>query len=220
MPQAQLMNTVSSEVDIANIALDMIKEAPIQQMDDNRAAARWMSRNFYPYRDFVLSTHPWRFALKRASLAADSTAPEFGWDNRYQLPSDCLRPLAPRFQGALDGRLIPHEVEAGFVLTNAPAPLLLRYISRTENISQYSNTPLFVEAFAAKLAAGIAHWMTGKQGMAERAEVIFREALEAARFMESNQGTPAQQYANAYDDARFEYTKSNTRDFGSSAANN
>ena len=78
--------TVSTEVEICNLALDRVKEAPINAIDgtDNRAAARWMGRNFATVRDMTLAQFPWRFAVSRAQIANTVTpAPEFGWTNRF-----------------------------------------------------------------------------------------------------------------------------------------
>ena len=81
-----MVPTVSTPVEVANLALDMVKEAPITDMDENRAAARWMKRNFVPTRNYVLNTQVWKFAMTRASLPEDPTPPEFEWKRRLRNP--------------------------------------------------------------------------------------------------------------------------------------
>ena len=54
--------------DIVNLALDMLKEAPITSIDEGRPIAMWCKRNFDVTRDALLEEADWNFALKRAEL--------------------------------------------------------------------------------------------------------------------------------------------------------
>ena len=196
--------TVTTDVEVCNMALDMIKEATITALNENRAAARWMNRNFIPVRNIVLTTHVWKFAMRRASVAEDPAPPAFEWSHRYAKPSDCMRVLPLRVGGTLNGRTIPHQVEGDFILTSAASPLKIRYISTVSNIAEWPAP--FVWAVASKLAAGISHTLTGKLSMVEISEARFREALTMAASLDSAEGTHAQQYATDYADARY-YTR-------------
>jgi hypothetical protein len=197
--------TLNTDVEVANLALDMVKEAPITDMNENRAASRWMNRNFVPTRNLVLTAHVWKFAMKRAEIAASATAPAFEWKYAYPKPEDCLRVLPLRQNGLMNGRLIPHAVEGSDILTNATSPIRIRYISVVENVAEW---PIhFVEAVAARLAAGIAHTLSGKTTMVEISEQRYRAALTMAASIDSAEGTHAQQYATDYDDARWYYTR-------------
>lgn len=197
--------TVTSEVDIANLALDRLKEQSITSFDQERSAARWMGRNYAPTRDMTLAAHPWKFAMARAELAEDAAAPLFGWTRKFKLPDNIIRLQPLRVKGLLDGRLIKHEVEAGYILTDASAPLRVRYIQRVEDVPTMAREPLFIDALAASLAARMAHWMTGKETMVEALTANFQETLASARTADSVEGTHAAQYANAYTDARWLY---------------
>jgi len=193
--------TVATELEVANMALDMLKEAPITSLEQGTSPARWMQRNFKTARNMVMTTHIWKFAMKRATLAEDPTPPEFEWERQYRKPDDCFRVLPLRVGGALNGRLIPHQVEGDFILTNAGSPLYIRYLSVVEDPTLWP--PLFVEAVACKLAARAAHFITGKQSMQELAEAKFKEAMTLAASIDSSEGTHAAQYATMYDDARY-----------------
>src|SRR5690606_25509259 len=100
-----------------------------------------LARNYPQTRDEVLRAHPWNFALARALLAASGTAPAFGWARAFPLPVDCLRLLPVVAGGHLNGTPIAHEVEGGAVLSNATAPLAIRYVRRVVNPSEFD--PLF-----------------------------------------------------------------------------
>ena len=83
----------TSETAIANSALAKIGAKSILSLDDDSREARLMKQQFAPLRDMLLRSHPWNFAIKRLELAASSTAPIFGFDNRFVLPVDYLRVL-------------------------------------------------------------------------------------------------------------------------------
>lgn len=195
--------TVKSDVEVVNLALDMVKEAPVASLDENRTAARWMKRNFTPIVNEVMMAHIWKFAMTRAELPADATAPAFEWTYRYKKPSDCLRILPLRYGGTLNGRLIQHVVEGDYILTNAPAPLKIRYLAVQPNVAKWP--PTFVKAVACKLAHGVAHVLTGKQALVEMIKDDYREALSFAASVDSSEGSHADQYATEYDDARYYY---------------
>ena len=84
---------MASVVDICNRALQKLGAESITSLTQNTENARACNSCFEFLRDAELRAHPWNFAIKRAQLAADLTPPEFGYDLRYQLPSDYLRLL-------------------------------------------------------------------------------------------------------------------------------
>lgn len=178
---------MTTDTDICNLALDILKESPISSIDDARPVAMWCKRNFSVSRDSLLVRADWNFALKRASLPADVTPPAFGWGVSYTLPADCLR-LIPLTQcGNYEGRPIPHEVEDGKILTNANAPLKIRYVARVEAYASYP--AVFIEALAGYMAMKCAHWVTGKQGYQQIAQGLFAEAMRNAWLVDAIEGT-------------------------------
>lgn len=97
---------------------------------ENSSHARACNILYEPIRDFVLSSFPWKFALKRSSLAS------LDMENAYAKPSGCLRVI-----GTIP--VAPFEVE-GDILTKQRA-VELRYISRVTDEKQFP--PQFVEVF-------------------------------------------------------------------------
>jgi hypothetical protein len=95
---------MSSEVDISNTALSHIGDeaivASINPPDGSVQAghcARW-----YPIaRDELLEMHNWRFALRRGGLALSPLVPPVGWAYAYQVPADCVQPIAVLMPTAL-----------------------------------------------------------------------------------------------------------------------
>lgn len=178
------MASLASRIGIWNAALDLLHEQPLVSVDDTRPAALWLSRNYDQQRDYLLERINWKFAVTRAALAADAAAPAFDWTYRYQLPADCLKLFQPTTDGAWMGKPIQYEVESGFILTDAPPPLRIRYMRRVTGEGEFSNG--FCEVLALRLAMKMAHWMTGKatmtQTLAEMLKVSISEVRQAEAF--------------------------------------
>lgn len=169
------MGSQQTKIQIWNMALDVLREQPLASVEDNTATARLLARNYDQQRDYLLERYLWKFALTRASLAADSTAPAYGWQYRYLVPTDALRFLPPTYDGSLEGQPIPFEEETGYILCDQSGPLKLRYIKRTTSEGLFSNG--FCECLSLRLATRIAHWLTGKQSMVKELRDMYRETL-------------------------------------------
>lgn len=191
---------MTTETDICNRALDIMKEASITSIDEDRSMARWFKRNFYTERDALLEYADWNFALKRVLLPADGAAPAFGWNYQYTLPGDCIRVLPLTLDGTIEGTPLIHEVEDGKIMTNQSGPLKVRYIYRNENYASYPAT--FQGALSARLARRCAHWVTGKSSYVQVAQSIYGEAMEEAWTSDAIQGTWPRAADSEWIDAR------------------
>lgn len=178
---------MTTETDIINRALDILKEAPISSVNDARPIAMWMKRNFDVTRDALLEESEWNFAIKRYALPEASPAPAFGWKRAFTVPAETIRVIPLTLNGDSEGYPIPHEVENGQILTNADAPLKVRIVTRVEDYGRYPAT--FQTALSARLAMGCAHWLTGKTNFAQIATALYREALDKAWLSDAIQGT-------------------------------
>lgn len=76
-----------AKIDICNGALDNLGRDPVTALSE----VALLSETYENVRKFLLESHPWNFALKRAALNEQSTEPLFGWENQYTLPSDFIR---------------------------------------------------------------------------------------------------------------------------------
>ncbi|MCG8548238.1 MAG: hypothetical protein MJE12_28905 [Alphaproteobacteria bacterium] len=161
-----------STVDICNRGLQKLGERKITSLDDDVKAARECKRAFELVRDAVFRDHPWNSLLARASLAALSEAPAWGFGHQYQLPADCLRVLS------VDGRS-EWRVEGRRILTDAGAPLNILYVRQETDPMLYDL--LLVEALASRLAAELAEPLTQSNTKKEFAERQYLDVLSRAR---------------------------------------
>lgn len=194
------MSTVNSEIDVAKLALDLLKEATISSFADDTSTGRWMKRNFPIVRNMVLAQTPWGFAIKRAILLSDAAIPKFGWSTRYAIPRDCIRLLPLRVGGTLTGSLISYEREGAWILTGSSSSLKIRYIFEQLDASIWS--PLFVDALSTALALRMSQWLTGKQSFTQMMSTMHRDAMTSAMFANGAEGTPMGTEGSLYDDVR------------------
>lgn len=178
-----------SNTDICKMALGLLEEAPVTSYDDDTSRVGNLCRVHLPIsRDTLLRSHPWNFAVERASLAADSTAPTSGFAYRYAIPADCLRVLPLEYNAEQNGGPIRHAIEGRYIATDWEAPLKIRYIKRVTDASQFD--VLFVDALAKTLAGRLASYITGKQSYGERMMQMAAEAVKQARLLDALEGTP------------------------------
>lgn len=188
--------------DICNMALDVLKEAPLTDYTtDNTSVSRWFVRNYATFRDAELEAHPWRFAMKRAAITVDGTAPDFGWSYRYAVPTDFKRVGYLNYSGVFEADPIPHEVEGSYILTNQSATIDLVYVYAITDTTKFS--ALFCQALAAAMARALAHWLTGKANMVGIADAAYSQALARARRANALLSTPERPYADDVINARY-----------------
>lgn len=184
-----------SKTEVANRALSKLGEERVSNIETtNTKAARTINTMYDIVRDAVMQSAPWNFAIKRASLAEDATAPAWGYDNRFSVPSDMLSLLSiyndPDYQ-----------IEAGYILTDEGAPLKIRYIYRAESEGTWS--PMFIEAFAARLAyescEAITESNTKKDGLLRDYNLALQAAYAADAIENPADSLPEDEWLEARD---------------------
>lgn len=114
----------------------------------------------------LLADHTWNFGIKRAMLNA-GPAPAWGYERSFALPPDCVRLLPSRI---VDGRehYYDGEVEGTSILTNAAAPLPIRYIGAETIDNVQAWRPTFAKAVSYALAMDMAEDLTGSSGLTDK----------------------------------------------------
>ncbi|MGF1626285.1 MAG: hypothetical protein ACFCVH_15495 [Alphaproteobacteria bacterium] len=176
---------MASVVEICNRALDKLGEAPIVSLADDVKASRACARAFAPVRDAVLRDHPWNCAIRRTVLAAEAEAPAWGFARRFPLPADCLRVLAV----AAEAEGARWVVEGRAVLTDAAAPLRIRYVRRLVDTALFD--PLLAEALAARLAIELCEALTQSNTKRQLLLEDYAEIVGRARSADGQEGVPA-----------------------------
>jgi len=167
-----------SDVQIANRALQKLGAKRISSLTQDNPNARSINACYELVRDAELRRYDWAFAIERASVAADPTdAIDVGggtW-KRYSLPNDFLRLL----RSDESGFHVDWKIEGLYILTSTESPLAFRYIARIDDPNYYD--PLFIEAFACKLALEAAKEITDSNGDKESIKDDYKEAIAEAK---------------------------------------
>jgi hypothetical protein len=175
---------MASVVDICNGSLNQLGATTILSLTEDSKNARLCNSRYTQVRDALFRTHPWNCLQKRAELAADTTAPAWGFTNAYTLPSDCLRLL----------RILDYDsnykVEGRKILSNTSGMKIL-YVARITDPNQYDE--LLRETISASLGADIAFGITSNNQTAQNMYSLFQDKLRDARFVDSTEGQNVEQ---------------------------
>jgi len=169
-------------VQIANRAITFLGGTTITALTDDTKEGRACLRLYEQSRDQLLRDHPWNFAIKRARLAANTTAPVFEYTNAFDFPDDTLRiiDVDTTEEWAVEGRQI---------VTDASAPLDIVYIERVDDPTLFDSK--FIEAYALRLAADIAYDITASQTVATKTETKYAALLQEARLVDAQESLSA-----------------------------
>ena len=170
------MASTLTKTQLANLALTKLGPGGgfITDFDtDTTVQAQACRRTFDAICDEVNEAHHWRFARARAALAADTTTPAWGFDNRFPLPSDFLRILA------VEGANVAYEVEGAYLLCDDAGPLNIRYLARVTDLSLF--TPNFVSAFTTRWAHELSSTIVKSSTRRESLGEEYKEILKLAR---------------------------------------
>ena len=175
---------MASTVDICNGALNQLGATTILSLTEDSKNARLCNQRYTQVRDSVFRSHPWNCLQKRVELAADTTAPAWGFKFAYTLPSDCLRLLK-----ILDYDS-NYKVEGRKVLSNTETMKIL-YVSRVIDPNEYDE--LLRETLSASLSADIAFAVTSNNTTSQNMYQLYQEKLKDARFVDSTEGQNVEQ---------------------------
>ena len=179
---------MTSEVKICNRAAVLLgAERIISISPPNDAEFAYICAEIYDeVRDDILRSHPWNFAIKRASLTQDVETPAWGYGYQYSIPADCLRVL--EMDNVVTGHAgFPWEIESGKLLTDANTPLYIRYIWRNTDPNTYD--PTAVTLIAARLAIEAVERITQSNTKSEKAERLYKATLNSAKMLDALEGS-------------------------------
>lgn len=161
---------MASQTAICNQALIQVGHDTLAAVDSSTVPGRKLLAAWSIVLDALLSVHAWGFATKRVALQQSATAPVWGYDYAYQLPSDCLRLL----------EVYPdteYQVEAGQVLSDEDE-LSIKYLYRVTQTGLFS--PLFTVALGDALAVQVCYGLEGSAQKRESLERIAARSLAQA----------------------------------------
>lgn len=189
---------MASVVGICNVAIIRCGNTnTIAALTENTKSARLCNAVYEEARDSLLRSHPWNFAVKRATLAQTTDTPPFEFDYCYGIPDDCLKIQA------VDCGEYAFRVEnsgtAKVIVTNSDE-VLLEYIARVTDPNLMD--PAFRQALSATIAMQIATALTDNASLYKVLVDEARELASIARNVDAQEGTPRDPETDLYVRAR------------------
>ena len=204
---------MSVRIDVVNFALAIIGSKEIQSIEDDSDKARTLKSVYYIARDSTLEVAEWSFATRRFKPAKSAIAPEWGWANAYPIPPDIVRVtdvdrdligVAAVRDTELRRNPIPHVVEyvsgIGKAILCDEDPIFCKGVRRIDDEGIYS--PLFVEAFAAKLAYLAALPITQSNNIRDNALALHVGLIRDAKSRDGMQSTTRRMRSQSLSRAR------------------
>lgn len=145
----------SSDTDIANRALRLLKAGNITSLTDGSSNANKLNDIFEEVRDDLLREHPWNFGTRMVKLAKGSTAPAFEFDFHYPFPDLWMRTISVHGNDAGASTILYREAEVGGkggIMTSADE-VWMRYVYRVTDPNRMPAD--FRAAFAYELALAV-----------------------------------------------------------------
>lgn len=195
---------MASKIEICNMALQNMTANFITSLDEDSVEARECNFRFDTARKALLEMHPWNFAIKRASLNAETKEPAFTYKYSYVLPVDFIflvsTELEEQRQGGFDYVNDPtkvtqhdaygvdkYQLEGGKLLSNS-TNVKIKYVSDVTDTSLFSAT--FTQLFSYYLASHIALKISGSRQAQNDAFQRFELKLREFQTLDSQQGVP------------------------------
>jgi len=165
-----------SKLSIINDALTLLGANRITSLADGSTESAVMNQIFDGVQDGVMRAYPWNSLTHRTQLVASTTAPAFGFDFQYPLPTDpyCLRVLEMNETTNLD----TWKVEGRKLLTNA-STCKIRYIGRPDSLGEIDG--LLAQALSARLAADSAYTLVQSNGVAQLMWQLYSGKIQEAQ---------------------------------------
>ncbi|UOF78756.1 major capsid protein [Caudoviricetes sp.] len=171
----------TSETEICSNALNYLGEQTITSLTDGTIRATLCATHYPTLRDALLSSHPWKFAAVRTSLATLAAAPAFEWTIAYQLPSDYLRMIET------DPVQLDYDLDGATLVCDETA-VKIRYIARVTDVTKFS--PLFTMGLQYLLASELAPVLKVDGAMTKMMAELGNEWLVRAKIADAqNQAT-------------------------------
>ncbi len=190
-----------SKTKIINKAMVLVGEPLISSPTEDTKRAKFANESYDESRDYVLRAHPWNFAIARATINPDASAPDWGFENRYALPTApfCLRVIHTEDDILSGIEKFPWKVEGRFILTDS-SEMKIKYISRVTDETKFDS--MFVEAFAAFLATTISVPLIQDKEFTAQLEALYDIRVRDSRSIDGQEGTPDEPEEGSWIDSR------------------
>lgn len=193
------MAATTTKLGIINRGLQYLGQPFLSQLNENSIGGKCMRGAYDSILLACLRENVWKFAIKRASLAADAAVPIFGKARYFPLPGDFIR-LAPNEATYSSPTHRDWEIEGNKIVTDDTAPLPIRYVS--SSITESDMDTLFAEYLSIELAIACCEQITNSNTKIQNLFVLKKEIMSRAKKTNSIESAPVKQPVGSWISAR------------------
>ena len=166
---------------MCNAALIKIGANEITSLTEDSEEARKCNARFSEVLDSLLESHPWNFAIERATLAVSAESPNHEWEYKFLLPQRpyCLRVVQ-------EYNTFPYKIEGRYLFSNY-ADINIKYVKRVTDMNDLSS--MFRECFSLYLGAELAYPLAGSNALRQELLSEFKFAMRQARSKDAQEET-------------------------------
>jgi len=190
------MSLPTSKVGVCNLALDLLKEKPIADIDTPTTDVESLCARWYDVvRAGLIQSRNWNFATKSEAVSRGGTPSVSIYADYYSFPNDYLK-LTAIISPKHSLSKYDYRIEAGIILinNNEGSSLDVWFLYDNETVTDFP--PLFTLLLVARLALVIAHKITAKPSIIkEIKDFIIATEKEALAF--NGQERPPTRYENS-----------------------
>ena len=164
-----------SPITISSNALVLLGEQSISSFNDDTTSSQVASQLYNTTVEAMLTETQWHFATRSALLAKHAVKPDNGWENRFQLPVDCIY--------VVQASVSNYEIYERDLFANAESVRIM-YVYHPDEVNMPAH---FVKALEYNLASLFAIPVTGSSSRAEYYRQLYEAELKRARFADASQ---------------------------------
>ena len=181
---------MADKTKIANLALTMLAAENIMDINEASESASKIRTVYDSVRNAVFAEHPWNFCSKDVQLGALTSKPLIGFSYEYTLPVDLVRlnTVYDSVGNVLESN--QYRVTNNNILQCNTVPVIINYNFIVTDETKFP--PLFVQAFAARLAFELCYSITGSRTLqADLWELYIQKSLISKHYnaVENNKQT-------------------------------
>lgn len=171
---------MADKTQIANLALTMLAAENIMDIDEASESASKIRTVYDSVRNAVFAEHPWNFCSKDIQLGALTTKPLIKFSYEFGLPVECVR--VNEVYDKTGRRLEPgeYDVASDNKLRTNVAPIIINYNIIVEEEVKFP--PLFVQAFATRLAFEICYSVSGSRTLQADLWELYNQKASISKF--------------------------------------
>lgn len=178
---------MSQQVKVVNRALSFLGAGSVTSIEDESVEALTALTHYQMSLDAMMDARNWSFLIERFIPALHEDPPVWGYTSKFLIPSNISRIIwvGPDKEVYHEHEQYDWQVEGSYIVCNKD---IIYCVGMLRPTAEGGLSPLFLEAFAYKLASEMAIALTQSSTIKDKMDARFLIELDRAIAMDSVQG--------------------------------